>query len=492
MSGGFFGLVVQPGKTYEQLNELPLRISMASIGPDENGKFGTKKTYLKFRSQDQEFVICCLNPDKSETQLLDLSFEPGDELSFMTIGDCAVHLVGNYMLSDYPTMDDSDDNEDDSDSETEMSILDQEIDSDEASEIDLKKFDNQKNSNFKKAHKAVTLGEDSEDGKESEASEGGSDDSVFAEEDAWMDTDGDNDDEISEIDLLRYAAGVKRKANGKSNSIPPAGKKAKIVEIVDAEEVKNETPFSSKTLSLPSPDSPEVKKNDTASTSINKKAEKQKRKKERKNAGKQVDEKKTDAHDSNIEKAPASTNGQVKKQAKEGNSAINFESAKAVAKHHAKEQKASGAAFSAVESKVNGESSSPAKPEHTQAQGGNQNVDAKQPKKKSFPSGLQFEDITVGNGQRAKQGKRVAVRYIGKLVSNGKMFDANVDGNPFEFNLGKQEVIRGWEMSINGMHVGGTRKVIIPPALAYGSKGSPPKIPPNATLEFEIKLLQVK
>jgi FK506-binding nuclear protein len=112
-------------------------------------------------------------------------------------------------------------------------------------------------------------------------------------------------------------------------------------------------------------------------------------------------------------------------------------------------------------------------------------------KAKTLPSGLVIEDIKVGNGPRAKNGKKVSVRYIGKLT-NGKIFDSNTKGSPFNFRLGGGEVIKGWDVGVSGMNVGGTRKLTIPPALAYGSKGAPPDIPKNATLEFEVKLLEVK
>lgn len=101
------------------------------------------------------------------------------------------------------------------------------------------------------------------------------------------------------------------------------------------------------------------------------------------------------------------------------------------------------------------------------------------------------EDAVIGKGPRAKSGKKVSVRYIGKLT-NGKVFDSNTKGKPFTFRLGKGEVIKGWDVGVQGMNVGGTRKLTIPPALAYGSRGAPPDIPKNATLQFEVKLLDTK
>jgi FK506-binding nuclear protein len=110
---------------------------------------------------------------------------------------------------------------------------------------------------------------------------------------------------------------------------------------------------------------------------------------------------------------------------------------------------------------------------------------------KILPSGLQIEDLQQGDGARAKNGKRVSVRYIGKLT-NGKTFDSNTKGKPFSFVLGKGQVIKGWDLGVQGMQIGGVRRLVCPPKLAYGTQGAPPDIPKNATLVFEIKLLDVK
>jgi FKBP-type peptidyl-prolyl cis-trans isomerase len=106
-------------------------------------------------------------------------------------------------------------------------------------------------------------------------------------------------------------------------------------------------------------------------------------------------------------------------------------------------------------------------------------------------SGLQYWDIKVGTGEVAQDGDHVKVHYTGWLTS-GKKFDSSVDAHqPFELNLGKGEVIKGWDEGIAGMKVGGKRQLRIPPDLAYGEKGYPGVIPPNATLIFDVQLLAV-
>ncbi|HEX5392484.1 MAG TPA: FKBP-type peptidyl-prolyl cis-trans isomerase [Rhodocyclaceae bacterium] len=106
-------------------------------------------------------------------------------------------------------------------------------------------------------------------------------------------------------------------------------------------------------------------------------------------------------------------------------------------------------------------------------------------------SGLIIEDLVVGEGETAKAGQQVSVHYTGWLT-DGRKFDSSVDRNePFEFPLGKRWVIAGWDEGVQGMQVGGTRKLTIPPNLGYGAQGAGGVIPPNATLVFEVELLAV-
>jgi peptidylprolyl isomerase len=107
-------------------------------------------------------------------------------------------------------------------------------------------------------------------------------------------------------------------------------------------------------------------------------------------------------------------------------------------------------------------------------------------------SGLKYVDIVQGTGASPQNGQMVTVNYTGTL-ENGTKFDSSFDhGTPYKFRIGTGSVIKGWDEGLLSMKIGGKRKLTIPPALGYGTRGSPPKIPPNATLVFEVELLNVQ
>jgi peptidylprolyl isomerase len=112
------------------------------------------------------------------------------------------------------------------------------------------------------------------------------------------------------------------------------------------------------------------------------------------------------------------------------------------------------------------------------------------------PSGLQYEDTKEGTGASPQKGQTCVMHYTGWLWENGakgKKFDSSVDrGTPFSFPLGQGRVIKGWDEGVATMKVGGKRTLLIPPDLGYGARGAPGAIPPNATLLFEVELLEVK
>ena len=109
-----------------------------------------------------------------------------------------------------------------------------------------------------------------------------------------------------------------------------------------------------------------------------------------------------------------------------------------------------------------------------------------------IPFELETEDIVVGEGEEATTGRKVSVHYVGVAFRSGEEFDASWSrGQPFEFRLGKGQVIPGWDQGVQGMRVGGRRKLTIPSALAYGARGAGGVIQPHEPLVFVVDLLAV-
>lgn len=126
------------------------------------------------------------------------------------------------------------------------------------------------------------------------------------------------------------------------------------------------------------------------------------------------------------------------------------------------------------------------------AQGSNDKPTKVEGKPVKTASGLEYWDIKQGTGDTAKAGQKVKVHYTGWLES-GKKFDSSVDrGEPFQFSLGAGQVIKGWDEGVAGMKVGGKRQLKIPASLGYGARGAGGVIPPNATLIFDVELLDTK
>jgi len=129
---------------------------------------------------------------------------------------------------------------------------------------------------------------------------------------------------------------------------------------------------------------------------------------------------------------------------------------------------------------------SPAK-ESKEKPGGKTDVISEAKPKKVVKAGVVIEDLVEGTGVVSKNGNGVGMYYRGRLQSSKKAFDSCLSGKPFRFKLGAGKVIKGWDVGLQGMKVGGKRRLTIPPAMGYGKRGAPPDIPPNSTLVFDVE-----
>ncbi|KAI8918542.1 hypothetical protein DFJ77DRAFT_498559 [Powellomyces hirtus] len=289
-------------------------------------------------------------------------------------------------------------------------------------------------------------------GDEDEEYTSGEDDS---EEGMWMEgseEDSEEDSEDEELDEMEIEAALNGKRKMLSSPVSNA-KKAKIVEL-EEEEVPKKAAQKPKT-----PTKTEAKKD--AATPASKKEIAAAKKAETAASAKKAET------PTSAKKAETPASAKKETPVKADSKAATPVSAKAVAKQTPAKEEPKAAAKKAEAAPT---------PKST---------------KKTLPSGLVIEDVLEGKGTKAKNGKKVGVRYIGRLM-NGKVFDSNTKGAPFKFRLGAGEVIKGWDLGVSGMSVGGTRRLTIPASLAYGPRGAPPDIPGNATLDFEVKLMEVK
>ncbi|MDA8018267.1 MAG: FKBP-type peptidyl-prolyl cis-trans isomerase [Thermoanaerobaculia bacterium] len=113
------------------------------------------------------------------------------------------------------------------------------------------------------------------------------------------------------------------------------------------------------------------------------------------------------------------------------------------------------------------------------------------PQLEETSSGLRYADLVVGEGDEARPGHQVSVHYVGKLTDGTEFDSSRTRDQPFEFALGQGVVIPGWDEGVAGMRVGGRRRLVIPPHLAYGDRGAGHLVPPGATLDFDVELLGV-
>jgi len=457
--GTFFGLIVKPNKRYDSKVKETFRLSMACIEPST---VQDKVTSLFVEYESEEYIIA--NFDKKNLNAnLDHGFSVGENVAFKVEGPGTVHLTG-IIEADHDMMDTI------MEESEEESELDESLDS---SPLKRKKGDSNSSVKKMKIDKAAVNGKDDDESEDD--SEDDSDDSEgettlgdldsttnFAEEEESEDDD-DSDDEEEEVS----------EDEDDSDEEVPSPKK-------NNGDVK-QTPGQKKKEEVSTP------KKDAKAQKQESKTPKQDGKTPKKDAKTPKQDMKTPKQDGKTPKPEIKTPKQDGKTPKQDGKTPKQDGK--TPKQDGKTPKQDGKTLKQDGKTPKQDGKTPNPEAKTPKQGSKDGKDVNTPKsvKKTVKGGIQIEELKEGSGPECKPGKAVGMYYSGRLKSNNKQFDACISGKPFKFKLGKGEVIKGWDIGVNGLKVGGKRRLTIPPNMGYGSSGAPPDIPPNSTLVFDVE-----
>ncbi|XP_022890284.1 peptidyl-prolyl cis-trans isomerase FKBP53-like isoform X2 [Olea europaea var. sylvestris] len=486
----FWGIEVKPGKPYIHRYENErgrLHISQATLGSGSSTKKSKVQCNVGYKSP---IYLCSLLPERLETCALNLEFEEEDEVTFSVIGPHSVHLSGFFYgendqdkVRDDSGSDSYEENIVGSDSEEEDDLMnyDSEDEDEEADFIDDDDLgiyppspvpnsgvrieeivDDEKpvneNGVSKRAKKKKSQSNVSDDNVNSDRQlvvKGGHDVPVLESEDddgfpvsASREIKDDNADEEALKKKPKTEASKKSK-----RKIDAVGR--------DAEHPReNDTPHGS------SDPTDNVSQNDA----------KTKKKNKKKKATKEAQQ--TVLADSNdAEQLPVAE----------------MENDLKATSDKKKEKKKKNIQNKTEEIASNRNADQSIKDKNGSTLEMEEKQEAKPLQVRTYPNGLVIEELAMGkpDGKRASPGKKVTVHYIGKLKNNGKIFDSNIGRTPFKFRLGIGQVIKGWDVGVNGMRIGDKRRLKIPPAMGYGAKGAGGTIPPNSWLVFDVELVDV-
>eukprot|EP00088_Acartia_fossae_P002396 TRINITY_DN10971_c0_g1_i1.p1 TRINITY_DN10971_c0_g1~~TRINITY_DN10971_c0_g1_i1.p1 ORF type:complete len:453 (-),score=174.19 TRINITY_DN10971_c0_g1_i1:230-1588(-) len=447
MSGGggtFFGLIVKPNKRYDTNVKETFRISKACIYPSSAGG---KVTTLYVECDGEDFILANLS-DKNLNETLDIGFTVGEKIAFKVEGPGTVHLTGN-IAEDEPDFMDSSMMEDESEEEEEEEV-------EEAKGGKRKKEANGGPTKKIKADKAVNGVEESSDDSDSDDSdEEGGETTLgdlettdnFAEEEESDDDDDDSEDDDDEAADTTKEGKDDSDDDDSDDSDEEDDDDDESSDDEEEEEKKKKSPAKPVMNGKKSEQTPNKK---AAAATTEEKSAKKKEKETPKKDGKQEEVKTPASKKPEAGKTPKGDMKTPKSSKEEGGKTPKN-------KEEVKTPKNAAVAATPKSSK------------------------------KTMKGGIVVEELKEGNGPECKPGKHVGMYYAGRLKSNNKQFDACISGKPFKFKLGKGEVIKGWDIGLQGMKVGGKRKITIPPNMGYGSSGAPPAIPPNSTLVFEVE-----
>ncbi|KAL6650786.1 hypothetical protein ACP70R_009711 [Stipagrostis hirtigluma subsp. patula] len=496
----FWGVEVKPGKPYTLTHsegDGRLRLTQATLGlesgKEEKGSSG-KKCVLQCSVDSKDPVfLCVLVPEKSETCHLELEFEE-ENVTFSVIGPRSVHLAGYYIFDQYEGDNgDSDAGSDDfecsdddgfveTDDDGNMVMLDQmATDSeDDDSEYDSETDDEEMVYNHRRGKSSVVIEEIQEDDKP-------------AGDEIQKGSNKKQDSDKSQLQLAVRTPAAESLESEDEDGFPVSFSESK----------KRSESISKKNMSQNKEPRSEDRKRKSGAVSDNHDSSGEvngendgasKKKKKAKDKGTTMDGGKLNTEEKEIKQQdppadPADVKQKKKnKKVRAAEADTDQQSAK---KNHIHKD---GEEVTAQEANKKNKKKKTQDTNRSENQAPSMESENKKGplQTREFPNGLKIEEIAYGkpDGKKAANGKKVSVRYIGKL-KNGKIFDSNVSGRPFEFRLGIGEVIKGWDIGVNGMRIGDKRRITVPPSMGYGNKRMGP-IPQNSTLIFDVELVNVK
>ncbi|XP_030948462.1 peptidyl-prolyl cis-trans isomerase FKBP53-like isoform X1 [Quercus lobata] len=512
---GFWGIEVKPGKTYPYHSdnvEGKLHVTQATLGL---GSSSAERCILQCHvGHKSPIFLCSLLPDKNETCPLSLEFQSDDLVAFSVIGPRSIHLSGYFVanegdgvLDDYDSdsfgEDIADTNSDESSEFDSEDGYEDEDDFIDDSDLDMYNpshvpnsgvvieeiVDDEKatNGNGQQKRKKKNRSSDSEDHRESQQQ-------IVVKSHSSPVLESEDEDGFpvstehkSNLNIQKPEAEAEQKEKKASEKTKKKKKKIK-----DGDQA---TGLKRKVESVDQDDHPERQKKKNK-----KKRKEQAKEGEALESGNNTeinvpieDEKQPELkRSSNLNQASPVENDHDHKLSNKKDLDVDMDNV--TGKNSSEEKKKKKKKKKSTTQEGEGK----ATVDHTVSAVGNKEVEEKQSEVKSsqvrtFANGLVIEELQMGkpDGKRASPGKQVSVHYIGKLKSNGKIFDSNVGRAPFKFRLGIGHVIKGWDVGVNGMRIGDKRRLTIPPSMGYGAKTAG-KIPPNSWLMFDVELVDVR
>ncbi|KAL9255154.1 Peptidyl-prolyl cis-trans isomerase FKBP53-like protein [Drosera capensis] len=500
----FWGVEVKPGKPfklrYEDVNGR-LYLAQATLGIGTS----TKKCILQCKVGDgKPIFLCTLLPDKIETCPLNLEFEENDVVKFAVIGSTSIHLSG--VVRGAQEEGDEDDYDSDmygediygTDSE-ESSYSDSEEDPFGASEDDM--FPSPARPSGVVIEEIVDDGSAATGNVKTKLTKGERDQSlqIVAKGSATSPVLQSEDEDGFPVPSSNRSETGTQKAEGNTDAIKPESasekeKKKKKQTDLGKQDGPGEKSLKRKADAVVNDEggkSDSIRVNDSSlpTEALPGESMKQKNKKKKKDRGAveehvAFDEDKSDAKQAEAVRDPDSN---VNNDSGAAIGSASDEQKKGKKKKKGKSQDSQGAVGDKNTITVVSDNNVSIPEE------GGKTPKGKRSRIREYSNGLIIEELEMGkpDGKRASPGKKLKVKYIGKLQKNGQIFDSNINKAPFPFRLGVGAVIKGWDVGVEGMRVGDKRRLTIPPQMGYGAKGAPPKIPPNSWLVFDVELIDV-